>query len=382
MTESDETARAGLPTVRGADEALDSFLKYLRVNRGLSRNTIRSYRSDISACLDILARRGIAHLDDATLDDLRDWIGHESRTHEKSSMARKIVAVRAFFGFCSLRGITSSDPAESLTTPKLAAPLPTVLTEDQARVMLDDADRRAEADAGAGTTVGATGGTAGAPSRADGATVDWDAADISDEAARKRAALELRDAAIVEVLYATGMRVAELVALDIDDIDDAQRTMRVTGKGNKTRVVPFGAPARRALDAWLERGRPEILRSARAARGGARGAVRKPRGAAGASPDASASSDNRAVFLGARGGRLNQRQAREVVHRLAQEAGVPDIAPHALRHSAATHLLDGGADLREVQEMLGHSSLRTTQRYTHVSMERLVETYRQAFPRA
>lgn len=374
MTESDEKARAGLPTVRGADEALDSFLKYLRVNRGLSRNTIRSYRSDISACLDILARRGIAHLDDVTLDDLRDWIGHESRTHEKSSMARKIVAVRAFFGFCSLRGITSGDPAESLTTPKLAAPLPTVLTEDQARVMLDDADRRAEADAGAGSTVR----TAGAPSRADGATVDWDAADISDEAARKRAALELRDAAIVEVLYATGMRVAELVALDIDDIDDAQRTMRVTGKGNKTRVVPFGAPARRALDAWLEQGRPEILRSARAARGGAR----RSRGAAGASPDASASSDDRAVFLGARGGRLNQRQAREVVHRLAQEAGVPDIAPHALRHSAATHLLDGGADLREVQEMLGHSSLRTTQRYTHVSMERLVETYRQAFPRA
>lgn len=378
MTESDETARAGLPTVRGADEALDSFLRYLRVNRGLSRNTIRSYRSDISACLDILARRGIAHLDDVTLDDLRDWIGHESRTHEKSSMARKIVAVRAFFGFCSLRGITSGDPAESLTTPKLAAPLPTVLTEDQARVMLDDADRRAEADAGAGSTVR----TAGDLSRAVDATAVSDAADIADEAARKRAALELRDAAIVEVLYATGMRVAELVALDIDDIDDAQRTMRVTGKGNKTRVVPFGAPARRALDAWLERGRPEILRSARAARGGARGAVRKPRGAAGASPDAAATSDNRAVFLGARGGRLNQRQAREVVHRLAQEAGVPDIAPHALRHSAATHLLDGGADLREVQEMLGHSSLRTTQRYTHVSMERLVETYRQAFPRA
>lgn len=378
MTESDETARAGLPTVRGADEALDSFLRYLRVNRGLSRNTIRSYRSDISACLDILARRGIAHLDDVTLDDLRDWIGHESRTHEKSSMARKIVAVRAFFGFCSLRGITSGDPAESLTTPKLAAPLPTVLTEDQARVMLDDADRRAEADAGADTTVR----TAGDLSRAVDATAVSDVADIADEAARKRAALELRDAAIVEVLYATGMRVAELVALDIDDIDDAQRTMRVTGKGNKTRVVPFGAPARRALDAWLERGRPEILRSARAARGGARGAVRKPRGAAGASPDASASSDDRAVFLGARGGRLNQRQAREVVHRLAQEAGVPDIAPHALRHSAATHLLDGGADLREVQEMLGHSSLRTTQRYTHVSMERLVETYRQAFPRA
>ncbi|MDO5687872.1 MAG: tyrosine recombinase XerC [Pseudoscardovia radai] len=374
MTGSDETARAGLPTVRGADEALDSFLRYLRVNRGLSRNTIRSYRSDISACLDILARRGIAHLDDVTLDDLRDWIGHESRTHEKSSMARKIVAVRAFFGFCSLRGITSGDPAESLTTPKLAAPLPTVLTEDQARVMLDDADCRAEADAGAGATVR----TAGDLSRAVDATAVSDAADIADEATRKRAALELRDAAIVEVLYATGMRVAELVALDIDDIDDAQRTMRVTGKGNKTRVVPFGAPARRALDAWLERGRPEILRSARAARG----AVRKPRGAAGASPDASASFDNRAVFLGARGGRLNQRQAREVVHRLAQEAGVPDIAPHALRHSAATHLLDGGADLREVQEMLGHSSLRTTQRYTHVSMERLVETYRQAFPRA
>ena len=170
-----------------------------------------------------------------------------------------------------------------------------------------------------------------------------------------------RNAAILELLYATGIRVAELVSMDIADIDFSNRTIKVTGKGNKQRVVPFGLPAQRALETWLEQGRPVLARTA---------------------TDAVKSRAANALFLGARGGRIDQRIARDIVHRAAREAGVPDISPHALRHSAATHMLDGGADLREVQEMLGHSSLKTTQRYTHVSIEQLKNRYGQAFPRA
>ncbi|HAH52866.1 MAG TPA: recombinase XerC, partial [Bifidobacterium sp.] len=160
--------------------------------------------------------------------------------------------------------------------------------------------------------------------------------------------------AMLELLYATGMRVGELTGLDVGDVAFSNRTAKVTGKGDKQRVIPFGAPAARALERWLEDGRPRL---ANGRSGGA-------------------------LFLGARGGRIDQRIVRRTVHEYAHDAGVPDISPHALRHSAATHMLDGGADLREVQEMLGHSSLKTTQRYTHVSIEQLKARYAQAFPRA
>ena len=159
---------------------------------------------------------------------------------------------------------------------------------------------------------------------------------------------------MLEVLYATGIRVAELVGLDVHDVAFDNPTMKVTGKGNKQRVVPFGVPAEQSIRRWLEDGRPRLVRAR--------------------------SAD--ALFLGAQGNRIDQRVVRQVVHECAQRAGVPDISPHALRHSAATHLLDGGADLRQVQELLGHSSLKTTQRYTHVSIEQLKARYGQAFPRA
>ena len=159
---------------------------------------------------------------------------------------------------------------------------------------------------------------------------------------------------MLELLYATGMRVAELVGLDVADVTFGNCTVKVTGKGDKQRVMPFGAPADKALRDWLEHGRPVLCGDM---------------------------SDD-AFFLGSQGGRIGQRMVRKVVHDRAREAGVPDISPHALRHSAATHMLDGGADLREVQEMLGHSSLKTTQRYTHVSIEQLKARYGQAFPRA
>ena len=167
--------------------------------------------------------------------------------------------------------------------------------------------------------------------------------------------MHLRDRLALELLYATGMRVGELVGLDLDDVDAGRRTVRVLGKGAKERVVPYGVPTQRALDDWLDRGRPLLVTSA----------------------------SGPALLLGARGGRLDPRTAREVVHRMLRHVeGAPDLGPHGLRHSAATHLLEGGADLRSVQEILGHATLATTQIYTHVSVERLRATYEQAHPRA
>jgi integrase/recombinase XerC len=275
-------------------------------------------------------------MSDIDLRSLRSWLAHEARTLEKSSLARKTVAVRSFFAYLSDRGAVSVNPAAALMTPKQSIHLPTVLTEEQAAAMMGTADEEA-----------GEGGESASEAETDNQSE-------KDPLTPRQRAERQRDAAIAELLYATGMRVAELTGIDDDDIDAAARTVRVHGKGGKDRVVPFGAPAATALQTWRTQGRPQL-------RNGKSGA---------------------AVFLGARGGRINQRQVREIIHREAADAGVPDIGPHALRHSAATHLLDGGADLREVQELLGHSSLATTQRYTHVSIEQLRKRYRQAFPRA
>ncbi|OZG63461.1 recombinase XerC [Bifidobacterium lemurum] len=320
------------------DEQLHEYLSYLKANRGLSENTRKAYGSDVGECLQLLESRGIENLSEITLEDLRGWMAHESRSHARSSMARKTVAVRGFFAWAHDHGVTAADPAATLMTPKIPDTLPTVLTESQAEQLL------------------------GAPA----ATSERRATASPQQAVRGTAPVALRDAAILELLYATGIRVAELVGLNVADVDFANHTLKVMGKGNKQRVVPFGVPASHALQDWVEHGRCAMTRAALASSHGAR------------KPDDAGD----ALFVGQRGGRLDQRVAREVVHRAAREAGVPDISPHALRHSAATHLLDGGADLREVQEMLGHSSLRTTQRYTHVSIEQLKARYGQAFPRA
>ena len=307
------------------EKRVGEFEAYLGANRGLSGNTLKSYRADVLDCLAYLEEQGVEDLDEVTVDDLRGWMGRRSPTHARSSMARGVAAVRCFFSWAYEHGVTRANPACMLQTPKVRDVLPTVLSEDQAERLMDWEDETA-------------------------------AQSPDDPKA-------LRDAAMLELLYATGIRVAELVGLDVVDLDFSDRTARVTGKGNKQRVVPFGLPAARALEAWLKHGRPFVL--------GSRS------GAQHADDDAM-----RALFLGMRGRRLDQRMARHAVHDAAQRAGVPDVGPHALRHSAATHLLDGGADLREVQEMLGHSSLKTTQRYTHVSIEQLTARYRQAFPRA
>ena len=230
-------------------------------------------------------------------------------------MARRATAVRVFTAWLARTGRIPADVGASLRSPKAHQTLPPVLRQDEARELVTAAARLAD----------------------DGSP------------------LGLRDIAMLELLYATGVRVGELVALDIDDLDRSRRVARVFGKGRKERTVPYGQPAAKAVEVWLSRGRPQLV-------------------ASGAGP---------ALFLGARGGRIDQRAVRTLVHRrIADVPGAPDIGPHGLRHTAATHLLEGGADLRSVQELLGHASLATTQLYTHVSTDRLRQAYRQAHPRA
>lgn len=301
---------------------VDDYINYVRANKGLGERTQRAYKSDILQCLAWCNRHGFNNISDLTTDDLRSWMADESRSHARSSLARKVVAVRGFFAWCQHVEYIKSDPAEILMTPKIKNMLPSVLDEYQAESLMNNVDSKAN---------------------------------VSSSCTKNQKAVELRNAAILELLYATGIRVGELTSLNIQDINFSSHTIKVTGKGNKQRVVPFGVPAYKALSAWISKdGREILLRN----------------------------SVEEAVFLGARGKRIDQRLVRQIVHDEAKSAHVPDISPHALRHSAATHMLNGGADLREVQELLGHSSLNTTQRYTHVSIESLKRKYSQAFPRA
>ena len=346
---------------------LGKYIDYLARNRGLSANTIKSYRKDTEQCLHFLSLHGITDIKAVGSDGLRMWMAYESRNVARSSLARKIVSVRGFFEYLYTHGLLPSNPAQNLGTPKLPKTLPAVLTKKQA----DELMKVSGEEPSAGRAGNSQAQAAGSDRSREG--------ENPGRADPKAEALFLRNDAIIELLYATGIRVAELAGLDLADIDFSSRTLRVTGKGNKQRVVPFGVPACRALDRWLAEGRGLLTarHQARSTGSAGSGDRHKTDGTGPGRDDVS-----EAVFLGEQGRRINQRQVRDVVHKLAHQAGVPDISPHALRHSAATHLLDGGADLREVQEMLGHSSLATTQRYTHVSMEQLTRKYEQAFPRA
>lgn len=294
-------------------EVLERYAVAMRHGRGASEHTVRAYVADIRALADFLEFDDESAWGDVTLTDVRAWLASQAAAGlSRSTLARRGAAVRAFFAWAHREGVTEANPALRLASARPAQTIPNALGVDEARVLLDTAMMRAD----------------------------------SEEP------LDIRDWAIAELLYATGIRVGELVGIDIDDIDFAERTVRVLGKGSKERVVPCGLPGMRALDAWLMRGRSRLNPS---------------------SP---------ALFVGARGKRIDQRQVRAVIHELAQLAGVPDLAPHGLRHTAATHLLQGGSDLRSVQEVLGHASLATTQRYTHVSADRLRSAYALAHPRA
>lgn len=295
---------------------LADYERHLRAERDLSEHTVRAYLGDIAGLLEHAHSLGLTDVGQLNLRVLRSWLANQQvRGRSRSTMSRRATAVRVFTAWARRTGRAPEDPGAQLGSPKVPKPLPSVLEQGQARALLGAACIAADDDGPLG----------------------------------------LRDVAILELLYATGIRVAELVGLDIDDLDASRRVIRVFGKGRKERTVPYGIPAQRALTRWLERGRPVVIK-----------------------PGAGA-----AVFLGARGQRIDPRAVRTMVHkRLAEVPGAPDMGPHGLRHSAATHLLEGGADLRTVQELLGHSSLATTQRYTHVTNERLKSAYKLAHPRA
>ncbi|WP_343036670.1 tyrosine recombinase XerC [Flexivirga aerilata] len=300
-----------------ADSAVvTAYERHLRSERGRSEHTVRGYLADLRNLEAFLQEQGVDAWTEVTLADLRSWLARLDATGaSRATLARRSAAVRGFFAWATRTGHLTRDPAQRLVAPKRVRTLPDVLRQEQASDLLD---------------------LAGV------------AADDADP-------VHQRDRTVLELLYASGIRVGELVGLDIDDVDRRQQLMRVIGKGDKERTVPYGAPAAAALDVWLTVGRPQLVTE----------------------------QSGPALFLGRRGRRVDPRTVRSAVHRLLGEVpGAPDLGPHGLRHSAATHLLEGGADIRMVQELLGHASLATTQVYTHVSVERLRRSFSQAHPRA
>jgi integrase/recombinase XerC len=345
-----QTPTQTLPAALGL--ALADFCRHLDAERALSRHTIRAYHGDIQSLLEYAWRNGAAEPSALDLATLRGWLASQHRAGAaRATLARRGAAARAFTSFAHRQGWLATDPGPQLGTPKTRRALPQVLRREEMDSVLADCEDRALREFASGQ--------------------------------RAAAALAMRDAAVLELLYASAIRVSELCDLNIGGLDPDRRTVRVFGKGRKERVVPVGVPAMRAVARWEDVGRP-VLANARS---------------------------GTALFLGARGGRLDPRTARRIVHARLKGANgygangdgirsdttpngdapfsddvaprpVRDAGPHAIRHTAATHLLEGGADLRSVQEILGHASPATTQIYTHVSAERLKASYRQAHPRA
>jgi integrase/recombinase XerD len=301
----------GLPLVA------EEFLVWLEVERGRSRNTLSAYRRDLGAYMTWLPERGVELGSVASVDIAAFLAARTATGAAPASVARGAAAVRQFHRYLAAEGHRADDPAALLDKPRVPQGIPKPLSEPEIEQLL--------------------------------ATTEGDGA------------LDLRDRAMVELMYATGMRVSELCGLSLGDLDLEEQLVRVLGKGSKERIVPFGRPAARSIEAWLgDRGRGALTPKVWARRG-----------------------DAEAIFLGARGRRLTRQNVWNVLHQRAERCGLGDkMSPHVLRHSCATHLLDHGADLRIVQELLGHASISTTQVYTKVSQERLWEVYRHAHPRA
>lgn len=299
-------------------DVLRQYERHLTLERDLSPHTVRAYIGDSVALLGHVAGNSPEQADIGRIDltSLRSWLAAQRTAGaSRTTLARRAAAARTFTAWAHRAGHLAADPGPRLAAPRPHRTLPSVLRADQAK------------DAMAAVSSGASEGDP----------------------------VALRDQAVVELLYATGIRVAELCGLDLDDVDYSLRVIRVLGKGGRERSTPFGVPAERALRRWLDEGRNALV-----------------------APDSPP-----ALFLGARGGRLNQRAVRTLVHEVvAVVPDAPDIGPHGLRHSAATHLLEGGADLRTVQELLGHATLATTQLYTHVTVERLKAIHDRTHPRS
>ncbi|WP_330254061.1 site-specific tyrosine recombinase XerD [Nocardia sp. NBC_00565] len=314
---------------------LDAYLDHLAVERGAARNTLGAYRRDLDRYRDFLAGRGITGLEQVSEADVAEFTmvlragGNRHPPLAASSVARALIAVRGLHRFAAAEGMTSTDVAHAVKPPAPGRRLPKALPYDQVLRLLE---------AAGGGPMDAADPTAGGPG--------------TDGGPRG-----LRDRALLELLYSTGARISEMVGLDVDDLDIEERAVVLHGKGGKQRMVPIGRPALAAVDAYLVRGRPVL-----AANG---------KGNAGA------------LFLNARGGRLSRQSAWQVLQAAAERAGIgATVSPHTLRHSFATHLLDGGADVRVVQELLGHASVTTTQIYTLVTVNTLREVWATAHPRA
>jgi integrase/recombinase XerC len=295
---------------------LDDYLRHLQSRRGLSPHTVRAYRSDLTDLFAHLQRLGVRDLDAATIRSFRSWLARQqSLGRSRATLQRRAAAARTLCAWAAETGRIPANPVSTLRSPRQVRALPATLDAGDAGAML---------------------------------------AALRPPPGEETPS-SLRDLAMLEVLYAAGLRVSELCGLDVGDVDVARGTVRVFGKGSKERVVPLGRPALDAVEAWLRRGR---VRLSGAHSGGA-------------------------MFVGDRGARIDPRVVRRIVHRALRAVdGAPDLGPHGLRHAMATHLLEGGADLRSVQEMLGHASLATTQIYTHVSNDRLRAAFEQAHPRA
>lgn len=303
---------------------IDQFLEHLRYERNVSEHTLRNYSSDLEQFLNYLApanpktgiKRNLPDIKQIDHITIREWLSTlHSAQKSKSSIARKLAALRTFFQFLVREGIVETNPAKLIATPRLEKKLPQHLSVEEAIRFIETPDLETD--------------------------------------------LGKRDRAILELMYATGVRVAELTKLNVADVDMRNKLIRVTGKRRKERIVPFGDPALEALQSYLEI-RPGVLAQAPISM-----------------------RDESVLFLNYQGTRITTRSVGRMVEKYIRIcAGVHNISPHALRHSFATHLLDSGADLRDIQELLGHARLSTTQIYTHVSMEKLIEVYDKAHPKA
>jgi integrase/recombinase XerC len=299
------------------EELVAAFARHLEIERNLSVHTIRAYLGDLESLISHLEQIGVNDISRMELVHLRSWLANQQvKGGARTTLSRRAVSIRLFTKWAVKNKYVEKDVAATLATPKGHRSLPEVLGIDEAKLAMDS---------------------------------------MATRAAEEETPIAMRDVAMVEMLYASGARVAELCGLDLSDIDYDRQTIRVLGKGNKERTIPLGNPAMRALESWIRTGRDSLKNSL----------------------------SGNAVFRGARGKRIDQRTVRTVVYNALQAIeGIERMGPHALRHSAATHLLEGGADMRTVQEILGHASLATTQIYTHVSTERLQKVFKQAHPRA
>jgi len=299
-------------------DVVKNFVTYLEIEKNRSPNTVRTYKTDLELFLEFASAKGIKNLDSLELNTFRLWLADQKKKgSSNSTISRRSSTVRVFSTWAFQKGLIKTDPAVRLISPKVNRTLPNVLAQKQASNLMQTASN------------------------------------LDDE--ENSVTIRMRDHAVLEVLYSSGIRVSELTGLDIKDLDFTRCTMRVIGKGNKERVVPFGQPAKEAIQTYLTKARAEL---------------------------ANEKSGN-ALFLGTRGKRLDTRQVRRILtNAIARVEGLVNVSPHDLRHSAATHMLEGGADLRIVQELLGHSTLATTQKYTHVTIERLREVFANAHPRA